>query len=563
MSKRIILFIGCIALLISVFASSTCAIDADNDGMEDGYELSLAEKYAPILYFEKHEHLFPVKVEYHILNSNLNITTDEGEMLIDASPLPQQLGAYNDVSENYSLDNRKGGIYDDRIINDYEENMDSLGYTIYAHVFTDGNNTIIQYWMFYAFNKGTLNNHEGDWEMVQIVISNDTPVDAMYSQHISGQRAAWGEVEKEGEHIKVYVARGSHANYFRYFQGLMGLARDRVGKNGKILGPEDYNLVLLGERGEGNHNASQNWIDFAGRWGEFGNEESGIRGERGPYGPAYRQEGEMWYGTAWGYSLPSVHKGMLLFEWFVYHFVAIYLLIFLASLLFVAVAIYRRHRKYGIRKPYSPLFSINGFNMRSISSLLALVAIFLALLSLFYPWYGVFANVNGDNEMERVKIISIDGMHGIEVNLLKAEKGVVQVGALPIPFSLMIGASIILFVIATIGLERRKTWRKYMARGIKFMIPVFLIVLSLFILQMVAVRIGEAKGIENAGELMKEVNSKPFGGASSFMVEDYGEVKVEWGMQTGAYLLLVAGVAMILAAILSYGCGRGNEGEEK
>ncbi|HHO57474.1 MAG TPA: hypothetical protein ENJ70_02860, partial [Thermoplasmatales archaeon] len=66
MSKRIILFIGCIALLISVFASSTCAIDADNDGMEDGYELSLAEKYAPILYFEKHEHLFPVKVEYHI-----------------------------------------------------------------------------------------------------------------------------------------------------------------------------------------------------------------------------------------------------------------------------------------------------------------------------------------------------------------------------------------------------------------------------------------------------------------------------------------------------------------
>ena len=555
--KNLILSTGItLIFLLSFIALPSNAMDADNDGMEDGNEINLAEKYAPILYFEKHEQLFPVEVEYHISNSNLNRSTKDGEVIIDPNPTPEKLGKYKDVRKNYSLDNRKGGIYDDRIIEDYREKMDLLGYTVYAHIFMNGNRTIIQYWMFYAFNKGTLNNHEGDWEMVQVVLdSSGIPLHAMYSQHISGQKAKWKDVEKDGEHMKVYVARGSHANYFRYFQGLMGLARDRVGKNGRILKPGDYKLIFLGEKGDGNHNASQNWIGFAGRWGEFGEIGNELRGERGPYGPAYRENGDMWYGMEWGYSLPSIHKGMLIFEWFVYHFVFLYSILFLVSLGIVVFAIYRRHKKYGIKKPFSPLLDINGINAGSISAIIAMIALILAVLSLFYPWYGVFAEVRGENEMDMTKIISIDGIHGIEINMLKANEGMTQIGALPIPFSIMIGVSIVLFVLGTIGLEKKKVWRKYLWRGMKFIIPVVLIILSLFLIQMIALRLGEVRGTENAGELMKNIVSHPLKGESTFMVEDYGEVNAKWGLETGAYFLLMAGILIIIAGMMEYVAG--------
>ena len=160
------------------------AADLDNDGIDDAEEQALGEKYAPILYFEKEEKLFPVAVEYHVSNSNLNKSVDNTSILLDTNPSVEELPKYNDG--NYYLDNRKGTINDDGIIKDYIENMDALGYTLYSHIFKENDNIIIQYWMFYAFNKGTLNTHEGDWEMVQIVLdSQDNPIKVMYSQHIS------------------------------------------------------------------------------------------------------------------------------------------------------------------------------------------------------------------------------------------------------------------------------------------------------------------------------------------------------------------------------------------
>ena len=113
--------------------------------------------------------------------------------------------------------------------------MATLGYKVYAHVDTTSN--IIQYWFFYAFNGGDLNRHEGDWEMIQVVLSGEQPTQVMFSQHYAGQTATWNQVEKEGDHVKVYVARGSHANYIKPYSGKIGLASDTVGDNGKILQP--------------------------------------------------------------------------------------------------------------------------------------------------------------------------------------------------------------------------------------------------------------------------------------------------------------------------------------
>ena len=118
----------------------------------------LAQQYAPILYFEKEETCYPVEVDYFIDNSvlldseNNNIGTVTGD----------DLAGY--TTEGYYLDNQKGTVTDDGVINDYQNMESALGYTVYVHVDTSGASTIIQYWFFYAFNKGTLNVHEGDWK---------------------------------------------------------------------------------------------------------------------------------------------------------------------------------------------------------------------------------------------------------------------------------------------------------------------------------------------------------------------------------------------------------------
>ncbi len=529
------------------------AADYDNDGIDDEDEKTLAERFAPIFYFEKEEELFPVAISYHLSNSNLNKSEGNASILIDANPSVEELSKYNDADENYYLDNRKGTIDDNSIIKDYRENMGSLGYTVYSHVFKRNNNIIIQYWIFYAFNRGTLNTHEGDWEMVQIILNeNGEPVKAMYSQHISGQKAEWEQVEKNGGHIKVYVARGSHANYFRYYQGMLGLARDVVGKNGRILKPDDYSLVILGEAGEGNHGTNQNWIDFAGRWGDFGGGEDELRGKRGPYGPVYRENGEIWNGIEWGESLPALRNDVLKIEWLLYHFTTLYFMVLVAFLTFILFSIYRRYKKGGLKKPFIHLLKIDGINMKSIGNILAIIGVALAIAALFYPWYDISVNIpEGKYKTPGLtEILSIDGMQGVQINLLEANSGMIQIGALPIPFSLIIGAAIIFFILRTIGIESKKAGKKYMVRGIKFLIPVILIIIGIMFLQILAFQISEVETAEDVKEIIKNISSHPVGGEDTLNLPDYGNVYLEWGLEKGAILLLLSSILLIISGLV-------------
>jgi len=545
--------VGVVILCFVLNAGLSNASDIDNDGIDDAEEQALAEKYAPVLYFEENEEVYPVSISYALSNSNLNIS-DGSSILIDENPTVEEISKYTDPNTNYYLDNRKGTIHDDGIIKDYRENMDGLGYTVYAHVFRKGNETVIQYWMFYAFNKGTLNTHEGDWEMVQIILDNENkPTEAMYSQHISGQKAQWNQVEKSGDHAKVYVARGSHANYFRYYQGKLGLASDYVGKNGKVLGIDDYNLVILGEEGKGNHADGQGWIDFAGRWGDFGNNESSIRGERGPYGPVYRENGSMWTGT-WGNSLPVLNKNMLAADWIFYHFNMLYLAVLVASLALIFLGIYRRRK--GLKKPFFYILKVDGVNARSIGNILAIVGIVLAVASLFYPWYGVSVDVQTGSYKTPglTEIISIDGMNGVLINLLDENSGMVQAGAVPIAFSLLIGAAILLFILGTIGLDEKKAGRKYIIRGIKFLIPVILILITVMSFSLLSFQLNES-GVsgevkEDAMEIINTISSHPFGGDRMLSLPDYGTVYVTWGMEIGAFLLIASGIVLMVSGVL-------------
>ncbi len=164
-----------------------------------------------------------------------------------------------------------------------------------------GSNTILQYWTFYYFTTAT-STHEGDWEMTQVILDSSLePVSTTYSQHESGVTAQWSDVETNGDHYKVYVARGSHANYYRAYSGSIGLANDECGDD-KELTSDDYTIIML--------SGSESWLNFMGRWGSNEGGDS-LFGQAGPQGPVYRQDGAMWNGAYWSDNVSALDTNML------------------------------------------------------------------------------------------------------------------------------------------------------------------------------------------------------------------------------------------------------------
>jgi hypothetical protein len=141
----------------------------------------------------------------------------------------------------------------------------------------------LQYWLWYQWNvysptvpPGELwQVHEGDWESVSVILdARGRPLLAGYSQHSEGQRRAWASVPKLGQRPRVFVALGSHANYFapgthRFDPRivdpvLISVVRqkgftpaDRTGR-GRVVRPLLVRVTATAPA----------WMAFAGAWGE-------------------------------------------------------------------------------------------------------------------------------------------------------------------------------------------------------------------------------------------------------------------------------------------------------
>lgn len=126
---------------------------------------------------------------------------------------------------------------------------------------TDGG-AILQYWMYYYNNPKTylgFGAHEGDWELAQVrVESFGLPVEAAYSQHSGGERCAWVNVQRTsaGRPI-VYVAEGSHANFFS--SGYHLSTSDYTSDQGERLVPAMVSI-----------STEPAWAQWPGRWGGSG-----------------------------------------------------------------------------------------------------------------------------------------------------------------------------------------------------------------------------------------------------------------------------------------------------
>ena len=302
-------------VLLSILFSAQKVIAQGEDPPTD---LELANQYAPILYFHPAEIFRPQSVEVLVNTARLR---QSRRAWFDVNVLQQvsiaDLIHFQDP--DYVLDAWYGDSGTSEYINysahrQYYEAVlhpDAGGPEIiaYAHVERDEVSThiTIQYWLFYYYNDW-FNKHEGDWEMIEVILDNQAePEWLVLSQHHGGTRRTWDTVQIEDKtHPVVYVALGSHANYFwgdesypngKTIGNLNVEIMDRTGDFGRVM-PK---IILIPDR-EQYHAEPGSWLDaewifFGGHWGELAaHSDFG-----GPLGPA--DKGLKWEKPyAWGRS---------------------------------------------------------------------------------------------------------------------------------------------------------------------------------------------------------------------------------------------------------------------
>jgi hypothetical protein len=180
---------------------------------------------------------------------------------------------------------------------------------VYGAAFRRKNRIDLQYWLWYPWNgysptvpEGELwQVHEGDWEAVSVVLDRGgKPLVAGYSQHSEGRRRDWAKVAKQGLRPLVYVARGSHANYF-------SAGRHRLDPRSVppplIAIIEAYGVAAVDHTGKGRivrptlvrvTASTPGWMAFAGTWGEAGYVHfpgnAPFASGAGPRGPAFHEQ---------------------------------------------------------------------------------------------------------------------------------------------------------------------------------------------------------------------------------------------------------------------------------
>jgi len=256
----------------------------------------LLAEYEPVTYFDPAEPFLPTKVQSFVAESALEQLVGGSWVVADPSPEPGDLPRTGGTS--WRLNQRAcspaaelGGLACYAAATDQGVG----GLAVYGRVAHDGDRIVLQYWYFYyddvysypfAPPGAFWQAHEGDWEVVNVVLSSDEqPLSVAYSQHCLGEERQWSVLKPFDEtHPVVYVALGSHANYFepgvhpfnsrcvpepvQVLLGSLGLPQpaDVVTDDGPAAGPNVGDLAVMPIHQIDDDKPS--WMSFPGTWGE-------------------------------------------------------------------------------------------------------------------------------------------------------------------------------------------------------------------------------------------------------------------------------------------------------
>jgi beta propeller repeat protein len=278
----------------------------------------LAERYRPELRMTMGENFEPMPVEQFLTAPGTTLRKRNDSSFSILNPAADVLAQYAGTPDLYvdlqgdsiaagggdpsrSIDH---GKVRDEYAKPYQNRRDEPGSQfprmIYARVVSrpDGDtNSFIQYWLFYYANDHAELFHEGDWEVVQVELDGELkPYRVDYSQHDYGQWRNWdgpGSVEKSEafpDQPVVYVALGSHANYFsadaehsiNWHDRAIPKVWDDASASGNYLNNPDVanplftQVKVIPETDQVASGSEFEWLLFNGQWGEYTGANVGI-----------------------------------------------------------------------------------------------------------------------------------------------------------------------------------------------------------------------------------------------------------------------------------------------
>ena len=196
MSTRILRGVAALGavLVLSVAAPGTAgAANVDR---------TLLDMYQPVTYLDPVEQFGPASVQSFVADADLEQFNAGSWVLVDENPEPGQLpgpgtGAWRLNQDSCTPTLVLGGL----ACYAAAGNEGAGASVVYGHVARVPGAVVLEYWFFYYDDVYSYTYppsdfiwqaHEGDWEAVSVVLSEDEqPQYVGYSQHCLGQRRAW------------------------------------------------------------------------------------------------------------------------------------------------------------------------------------------------------------------------------------------------------------------------------------------------------------------------------------------------------------------------------------
>jgi hypothetical protein len=266
---------------------------------------TLLARHLPILVLHPAERVQPARVDGFLADAELQQRAGSGWEKV-GGPLPRGgAGLRLDQPACRSIDGVAAtSCYVDA------QSAHRAAPVVYGAAFRRGGRIDLQYWLWYPWNvysptvpPGEIwQVHEGDWEAVSVVLDRKGKPEVVgLSSHCEGTLRPWAKAPKRGVRPLVFVALGSHANFFAAgahrldprcpaapelisIIGAYGARPvDRTG-TGAVVRPRLVRVTA----------ARPGWMAFAGAWGEDayvhfpGN--APIKYGLGPRGPALHEQ---------------------------------------------------------------------------------------------------------------------------------------------------------------------------------------------------------------------------------------------------------------------------------